>query len=62
VAQAIVSRDYFEAPGHAEAAEAIEACGKALESFEADAMERELPTVDEPRRRRRSLRSVGDAG
>ena len=56
--RAITARDYFDAPGHAEAHEAIELCQKDLEAFEAEALELELPASENPPKRRRTLRSV----
>jgi hypothetical protein len=43
---AIEARDYFDAPGHAEAVAAVKSCAKALVSFEASALAAEFD--DEP--------------
>ena len=40
--QAIRARDYFDAPGGAEAAGAVEACEQALADFETEALQSEL--------------------
>jgi chromosome segregation ATPase len=53
----VCSRDYFDAPGRAQAEAAIEQCASALEEFEADALATEFAFHDE----KRPLRAVDDA-
>jgi hypothetical protein len=53
---AIKARDYFDAPGAAEAEAAVAACEQALAEFESEALAAELDTSEEPRTRR--LRAV----
>jgi hypothetical protein len=66
--EAIRARDYFDAPGAAEAVAAVDACEQALADFEAEALQSELDhasragaaaTDDEPHRSRRQR--VGSA-
>ena len=56
---AIRGRDYFDAPGGAEAVAAVSACQDALAKFEAEVLAAEL---DMPRRTATRLRAVGDDG
>lgn len=42
----VQARDYFDAPGAAEAAAAVEGCVEALAAFEADALRAEAPDLD----------------
>jgi hypothetical protein len=51
------ARDYFEAPGRAEAEQAVARCARELEAFEAEALASELPAEGTPGARRR-LRAV----
>jgi hypothetical protein len=58
----IRKRDYFDAPGYAEAAEAVGTCERLLAAFEAEAYEVEVHPTDEDLGRapwRRRLRAVG---
>jgi hypothetical protein len=50
-------RDYFDAPGRAEAEQAVERCAAELAAFEAEAPAAELPVEAEPAAPRR-LRAV----
>jgi hypothetical protein len=54
---AIKARDYFQAPGAAEAEAAVAACEQALAEFEAEALSAELDTAETARPR---LRAVDD--
>jgi hypothetical protein len=46
-------RDYFDAPGRAEAEQAVERCAAELAAFEAEALAAELPVEAEPAAPRR---------
>jgi hypothetical protein len=44
----VAARDYFDAPGRTEAAQAVERCAAELATFEAEAMAAELASEDHP--------------
>lgn len=54
----IEARDYFDAPGHAEAIGAVDACLEVLAAFEAEALQAEMPDDVEDRARPLRLRAV----
>lgn len=60
----VQARDYFAAPGAAEAAAAVEQCAEALAAFEADALRAEAPEsgIDDQPIAKPHLRSLRGAG
>jgi hypothetical protein len=58
---AVRARDYFDAPGHAEATAAVASCEAALAGFESEALSAELDkTASEPQPRLRAVDQPND--